>query len=344
MKYNTSHCELLTASQVVGQIKLKATVIVPTYRRFEPLLDTVSDLLSQRDAEYEVIVVDQNTEWPENLVLDKDCLQNNSKIKWFEHFPPGVVNARNHAVRHASGDVIIFVDDDVRIESETFIANHLALYQNPSVDAVTGAELYLNTKELDAFRSSNIESTEVSTSDKLWEKLSPLEQVLTFPRNIMETVLVCSFCTCNASIRRIAFNKVGGFDKAFIGNSYGDDYDLAIRLWKTGSRILYSPNPWLIHLQVPSGGLRMKDKKNQSSEFERAASSALFFFRHATFQWSWHLLYHHLLRKTVFRKDNVIHPWRQPAAWLGLFQAFIYAYPRRRAVPRLSQMQLANQK
>lgn len=322
---------------------MKATVIVPTYRRFEPLLDTVSDLLSQRDAEYEIIIVDQNTEWPKDLIARKEGLQRSANVRWFGNYPPGVVNARNHAAKHASGDVIIFVDDDVRIESETFIAAHLALYQNPTVDAVTGAELYLNTKELDEFRAT-VEITEAIRLNGIWEKRLPLEQVLTFPRNIMQTVFVCSFCTCNASIRRTAFNKVGGFDEAFIGNSYGDDYDLAIRLWETGSRILYSPNPWLIHLQVPSGGLRMKDKKNQSSEFERAAASALFFFRHATFQWSWHLLYHHLLRKTVFRKDNIIHPWRQPTAWYGLAQAVIYAFPRRKAVPRLPQVQLANQK
>ncbi len=304
---------------------MNATVIIPTYRRFEPLLDTISDLLKQRESDFEIIVIDQNNEWPEDFRYAKSCLQRLPNIRWLENFPPGVVHARNHAASLAKGDILIFVDDDVRIESETFIAVHLALYQNHDIEAVTGAELYLNTKELVEFRAIP-EISEELTLDDSWEKRLPLEQVLTFPRNLLHPVMVCSFCTCNASVRRTAFNDAHGFDEAFIGNSYGDDYDFAIRLWRAGNRIIYSPEPWLIHLQVPSGGLRMKDIKNRSSEFEKAASSALFFIRHATSPWFWHVLYNHVLRKTVLRKDNIIRPWRQPAAWHGLARAFIYAF------------------
>lgn len=48
-------------------LRPRISVILPTYRRFEPLLDTAGSLLSQLYEHFEIIVADQNPEWPEEL-------------------------------------------------------------------------------------------------------------------------------------------------------------------------------------------------------------------------------------------------------------------------------------
>jgi GT2 family glycosyltransferase len=147
-------------------------------------------------------------------------------------------------------------------------------------------------------------------------------QALAFDRNSDQRVFVHTFCTCNSSIRRSDFLDIQGFDEHFTGNSYGDDYDLAIRLAQKGATTVYDPLAALIHLQVPAGGLRLKDAGNTFTEKDKALSACLFFLRHARRGCRWHLLYNHLLRKTVFLKTNVIKCWRQPRVWGGLISAW----------------------
>ncbi len=158
-------------------------------------------------------------------------------------------------------------------------------------------------------------------------------QALGFDRDSSRRVWVTTFCTCNGSIRRDAFLAVGGFDENFTGNSYGDDYDLAIRLDAAGYRIVFDPEAALVHLRVPVGGLRLSDSANSFNEFDRALSSWIFVLRHGRGRMP-SLLYRHLLRKTVLMKRNVVRPWRQPAVWAGLIRAYFEARRRVQAGPR----------
>ena len=299
---------------------MRLSIIIPTFRRFDALVSTVADLLKQDYSDYEIIIVDQNEEWPADSQVKWSRMSADPRINWIKGFPPGVVCARNHAASIATGEILVFVDDDVVIEDPRFLAGHAACYTDPAVSAVTGCELYLESVELSQIRKNSSKPPKVTTDDS-WVQKPLLEQVLTFSRRALVPTRVCSFCTCNASVRKTAFEVVGGFDEQFVGNAYGDDYDFAIRLCTAGMQILYSPGAWLIHLQSPMGGLRMSDLKNQTTEFERSVSPLLFFFRHGRFGWYRFLLYHHVLRKTVLSKDNVVNPWRQFPAWWGLLSA-----------------------
>ena len=304
---------------------MELSVLIPSFRRPEPLLATIRDILKQEDVEFEVIVVDQNTTWPSELEAARLEVLRDERVQWITGYPPGVVAARNHAAQKAIGEVLLFIDDDVRIEYRGFIKGHLEPYLDPRVAAVTGAELYLGTPQLEQFRVAEFG---VIQFGEAWVDRSPLAQVIGFSRSSWRGEVVCSFFTCNASIRRSVFMKVGGFDEGFEGNAYGDDYDLAIRMVEAGHRVVYSPKPWLIHLQLPMGGLRLSDADNGTSEFARAVSPLLFFFRHARKGLVWDLFYRHVLRKTVLRRGNLIPPWNQIPAWIGFLRAIPVAMRR----------------
>lgn len=303
------------------------SVIVPTYRRFEPLLSTLRDLVAQDYPELEIIVADQNPAWPSELQPQIDELRAHRNIRWLPLAAPGVVAARNEAGQISQGEILLFVDDDVEIRDRQFIRRHVRNYRDPAVSAVAGRECSPG-RAPPANESDQLPSETPQYSDE-----PAVLQALSFDRDSSRRVWVATFCTCNGSIRRDAFLAVGGFDENFTGNSYGDDYDLAIRLDAAGYRIVFDPQAALVHLRVPVGGLRLSDAANSFNEFDRALSSWIFVLRHGRGRIP-SLLYRHLLRKTVLTKRNVVRPWRQPAAWAGMIRAYFEARRRVRSGPR----------
>src|SRR5262249_48468496 len=151
------------------------------------------------------------------------------------------------------------------------LARHAANYDDGSLSAVVGRELRADQAGSSAVpKDADLPGDPASEKPQHWSDKPPVFQALSFDRNSDRRVFVHTFCTCNSSIRRSEFLRVGGFDEHFTGNSYGDDYDLAIRLAEEGGKSVYDPLAALIHLQVPVGGLRLKDAGNTFTEREKA--------------------------------------------------------------------------
>jgi GT2 family glycosyltransferase len=299
------------------------SVIVPTYRRFEPVLATVRDLLAQRYADYEIIVADQNADWPAPLRAERDRLSEHPRVRWLDVPVPGVVAARNEAVQRSRGEVLVFVDDDVRIADDGFIGRHVANYADPRIATVSGREM--NPWDVAPNPVGDV-SAEPVRPDR-----TPLEMVLGFDRNTGRRVEGCVFSTCNCSVRRDVFLALGGFDENYIGNSYGDDSDFALRLAATGRIMVFDPGAALVHLRVPIGGLRLSDRTNATSQTDRVVSGWLFYLRHARAGSRWHILHTQILRRTILLRLNLVRPWRQPAAWAGLVRGYFVARRRLRS-------------
>jgi len=299
--------------------KVRLSVIIPTYRRFAPLLDTVELVLAQQQAEFEILVVDQNPVWPEDLIDRKKRLATDARVKWLIRDRPGVVAARHDAVEAAVGDIFVFIDDDVKIVDPFLLARHAANYAAfPELDVVVGREVYQGQA------APPIAPFPPARDDMTRGKYfagTPRDQAIRFDRMRSERYEVIAFCTCNSSVKREAFFRVGGFDESFHGSAYGDDYDFAIRLGDAGGHFVYDPQAWLIHLHAASGGLRMSEPKNRVDEVSRIYSSILFLLKNWERPWRWYLLWR-VLRRSAFLKANLRRPWREPAVCLGLWKAW----------------------
>jgi GT2 family glycosyltransferase len=154
----------------------------------------------------------------------------------------------------------------------------------------------------------------------------PLQvQPLIFPRNSKIRQDVCTFCTCNSSVRKSSLLRIGGFDENFRGASYGDDYDFAIRLCQDNGRIVFDPAPELIHLQSPSGGLRLSSSTSKFSEADKALSGWIFLLRHGQQGWRRYLFVNWVLRRTIFLKRNIFRFWRLPLSTIGVIMAYFQA-------------------
>lgn len=269
-------------------------MIIPSYRRPEPLQQTLEDLGRQKPVPGEVLIVDQSPEptFPE----PEFTLPNGLPVRVLRR-PPGVVAARNFAAAAARFDVIAFLDDDVKIEDPAFLEIHLRKYEDSAIDGVCGQELL---------------PPDFAVSPPHRSQFAHLyEEAEFFDRRSSEGRFVAHLSTCNCSLRKSAFDKVGGFDERFTGNSYGDDTDLAMRMANAGSRIYFEPAASVRHLKWQRGGLRLSDKTNVANAYDRHLSSWLTYFRHVPPQWRRWYLWHRILRRQLLIKSNVwrLHRW-----------------------------------
>jgi GT2 family glycosyltransferase len=113
-----------------------------------------------------------------------------------------------------------------------------------------------------------------------------------------------------------------GLDAAFAGNSYGDDYDLALRMRAAGLRTVFDPLPSVRHTRAPMGGLRLDDPMNRCAEWKKYLSLWIFHLRHVPPKWKRWSLYNGILRKSLLLRHNAVRPWRWPVVAWGLLRAW----------------------
>jgi GT2 family glycosyltransferase len=222
-----------------------ASLIIPTYNRSEVLLDTLGMAVRQEYGSYEIIVVDQTKSI--DARLRRYLSAAGDRIQYIHLPEPSLPAARNAGIRAAKGDIILFVDDDVRIEPD-YLAGHMRNYEDPAVGGVMGALVKSFDQPgdvyLDSFKSS---------SRGHWPEFT----VAPGPRP--DVSLVNWLIGCNASYRRRALVDVGLCDERFSGSGWCEDADLSMRIGRAGYTLLLDSRIKLIHLELSSGGCRNRD-------------------------------------------------------------------------------------
>lgn len=223
------------------------SVIVPTYGREAPLRDTLADVLKQDYPNFEVIVVDQTLKHEPETQAYLDELAASGKIHLFRVSWASLPGARNYAVRRATGEIVLFIDDDIVLQSG-YLAAHARNYERPEVGAVAG-RVFDRMKLNDFGADWTMEELPPEASDPgiAWYHLDLVHTVKPQP--------VISARGCNMSFRRDLFTKYGlWFDERFRGSAVREESDFCLRLRKTGLKIWYDPEASLVHLGEETGG------------------------------------------------------------------------------------------
>ncbi|CEJ43204.1 Glycosyl transferase, family 2 (Putative glycosyl transferase) [Umezakia ovalisporum] len=236
------------------------SVIIPTYRREEMLRDSIVDILNQDYPYFEVLVVDQSPTHQPEIQAYLEEISAAGKIQWFRLHWASLPGARNYGVRRAQGKIILFIDDDVKITSQ-FLAAHAKNYmQNPEVGAVAG-------RVFDRGKLSD------SNGELQIEYLPPQAMnpaIAWYHLDLVHTIKPQQVLTargCNMSFRREIFTQHKlNFDERFRGSAVREESDFCLRLRKTGYKIWYDPDAYLIHLGQETGGchdISMRSPKYQ---------------------------------------------------------------------------------
>ena len=220
---------------------LRCSVVIPTWQRHGLLRDTLHSIVRQTYRNFEVIVVSDGEDATLRSLASE--LEPGYPLRWFFHPNNlGQAGARNTGAREASGEILLFLDDDVAADSE-LIARHLDHHS-----AVDGScRLAVSGRIAEDRREPFLCHTDKFLQESWEHTLDSFAARLTVPgvASIGEDVERAVSFGLNCSIRREVFLDNGGFDQSI--RITDEDMELGLRLYLAGVRFVYEPRAVVTH-------------------------------------------------------------------------------------------------
>jgi glycosyltransferase involved in cell wall biosynthesis len=199
------------------------SVVIPTRERRSLVLDALAALGEQtlETARFEVLVVTDGSNDGTFEAVNALEVSYNLRCEWQPH--RGRAAACNAGARLARGELLVFLDDDMRPLPDCLRA-HVGGHPTGSRNCMMGAvpaEVPEDAPAVARYMARKF--------DRHLDRLAVSDGAL----------IIRDFYTGNASIRREVFLELGGFDEEF--REYGnEDLELAVRLLENEVRITYS--------------------------------------------------------------------------------------------------------
>lgn len=222
------------------------SVILPTFNRAAVLCDTIRMLQHQTVAPHQIIVVDQSTALDPESAATLKRWSYSGEIVWIQQAEPNASMARNRGALAATGDVLLFLDDDITL-GERFIEFHARNYHSPEIQAVAG-------QILDEDSPVTLELPK-QTGD-------PQVDWIFFPKNYGKRCQTPWMASGNFSVRREVYCALGGMDETYWKGGFREEADFALRFVRRGYAFQFDPEASVFHLgikAVPTGGSRPRD-------------------------------------------------------------------------------------
>ena len=214
-----------------------ASVVICTLNRQEVVRNTLQKLATQDYKRSEFVIVDQTRD--RNLDLETYITNLGENFKYIGLAEPNLPAARNLGIRTTSGEIVLFIDDDVEPDADLVSLHVRAHQEGHNVGAVSG--LFLDIDR-------------------------PLEESLEWCRKAFDVPDVTSGGTFdvswaiggNMSYRRTAIMDAGMFDENFRGCAIGEDNDDFERVSLKGYRVVLDCRIQLRHLNLSRGGSEVR--------------------------------------------------------------------------------------
>lgn len=210
----------------------KVSVIIPSRDRRSCVEALLADIGGQTLLPHEVIVVDQSPQ-PYGTLEGARVVRDEGR---------GPCRARNAGARVASGDILVFLDDDARVEP--------AFTEVLCEPIVTGRAVASTGSMCD-------EEGRYPDAPTGWESATDswIVALTANPRRPGDGVTL-SFSTACCAVDASVFEEIGGFDTFFDPNGAGEDREMGLRLFSAGHHIAYRGDARLHHAAHPVGGRR----------------------------------------------------------------------------------------
>jgi GT2 family glycosyltransferase len=215
------------------------SIIVPTFRRADALRETLTALadLQFPSERYEVVVVDDGPDDSTRAVVEEIGRSFPAKLHYVPQENSGVATARNKGAQLATGETLIFLDDDMLVEPD-HIERHLAAQADFGRCMVNGhwefAPSVRTTLEQTPFGRFRIEVEE-------WVKTGIEKKPLAGDR-----VEPAGITAANLSVTSALFAELRGFDEGF-PHAGSEDQELSARASDAGVQFVYDRGIRLWH-------------------------------------------------------------------------------------------------
>lgn len=262
---------------------MKASIIIPAFNSKERLYYNLLSLNNQdcNFNDFEVVIVDNGSVDDTADMVRRFKPRSKFKLK-FQRLEEnrGIARGRNTAIKMAEGDILIFHDSDM-IAPRDFIRRHLKHHEEKNI-VVCG----IPWKRIITFYYKDLEKKDEDYQGLKYlkhvypkiDKAPVLNQNLImnglyknyifdldgdfiheikgilkkYGNNLINYALPWRlFITNNASAEREKVIQAGMFDESIVGYGF-EDYDLGIRLYKSGGRFIFDENIINVHQEHPS--------------------------------------------------------------------------------------------
>jgi GT2 family glycosyltransferase len=221
------------------------SVVIPAYKRKDGVFKLLESVYRQKDASFEVIVVDDQC--PEKT--GEAVAQRFPQVRVFrQEVNGGPTAARNRGIREARGNIIVGLDSDATLPEDDTLASVESVFKAyPSVDGL-------------AFRLLARDGTSDDIA-RWWHPL-PIKE---FSRQ--------AFITDYFSGTAFAFRTKSVIAAGLFAEIYFilyEENELAYRVLDGGGTILYCPNLVAVHHEDPAG------RSSESRTFYKRRNQILF--------------------------------------------------------------------
>lgn len=264
---------------------MKASIIIPSYNASERLYLNLTALNCQSydGDDVEVVVIDNGSSDNTKEMLKHFKLKYPMKVIRIDK-NRGIAYGRNEGILNSKGEILIFHDSDM-IASKDFIKQHLDAHRKSGL-VVCG----LFWKRIFTYYYKNFTDYQISKFEKIRQKMglqqlslywdgyplikeelikneellpysfdldfgfiNDLKEIINkFGREFNEYYLPWRFCiTNNLSVERQKVIDVGMFDNNIVRYGY-EDYDLGVRLYKSGCKIIMADHILSLHQEHPA--------------------------------------------------------------------------------------------
>jgi len=204
---------------------MKFSLVLCTISREVEVKRLLESLLLQVYKDFELVIVDQNSD--DRVVKILEQYKDRISINYIHSSVPGASRARNTGLRHATGDIIAFPDDDCWYPGDLLERVCNFFKKNPHWDGLTGCAIDADGK--------------MSTNN--WDEASGS---ITYFNIWNRSVAFTIFLRDKVTQRNIDFDEdIGG--GAVTKWEAGEESDYLIRILKEGFSIFYNTDIKVYH-------------------------------------------------------------------------------------------------
>lgn len=234
------------------------SIIIPNKDQSEALkkcLDSIREKTSYRN--YEIIIVENNSEEPETFAFYKKIAGEKIKVvTWEGEFNYSAIN--NFGVRHARGDYLLLLNNDVEIINGDWLTEMLSHCQRKEV-GIVGAKLYYPDNTIQhAGIIIGIGGVAGSVFVGLPRAFSGYLHKASIQLDLSAVTAACML------VKRSVFEQVGGLEEKL--KVAFNDVDFCLRVREKGYLVVYDPYAELYHYESKTRGA--EDTKEKIRRFQ----------------------------------------------------------------------------
>jgi glycosyltransferase involved in cell wall biosynthesis len=242
---------------------VRVSVIIPTRDRLDVLRTCIRSLEATVDlSRTEIIIVNNASVDPDTIAYLRAAAEKPRMKVLNHHIPFNYSLLNNLAVSQATGDVLLFLNNDTEALQEGWMEAMLEHALRPEVGVVGCRLLYPG-------RDQRIQHAGVilgvgGVAGHAHKRRRAADATFYGPNRITNYSAVTAACLM---LRRNVFELVGGFDEEFAVAF--NDVDLCLRIGQQGLRIVYTPFATLTHHESLSVGRPEDSRKVDELEIQR---------------------------------------------------------------------------